>query len=132
MKKKTVTKKTKPSILYILEETTKSAFPLAICKKDGAGWVVPDEAAKILSRNLIALKADPANPRMKLACSEERDFQMKTAGYYVTTPNEWGIIPTLKANVKWIWMWMYWSAMKYSRLALYKIQYRAERCRPKK
>ena len=116
----------KPNVLYVLEESTKSAFPLAFNSGKGKGWVVPEEMADVLSKCMIALLTDPKNPRMKIVSTAERDYHLKVQGYRLTVPNEWSLWPTVKALAKWTCLWIYWNLMKYAKFTLLKVTYRAE------
>ena len=116
----------KPNVLYILEESTKSAFPLAFNSGKGKGWVVPEEMADVLSKCMIALLTDPAHPRMKIVSTAERDYHMRVQGYRLTVPNEWSLWPVARAMFKWLGLWIYWTLMKYAKFAQLKFAYRAE------
>ena len=116
----------KPNVLYILEESTKSAFPLAFNSGKGKGWVVPEEMADCLSKCMIALLTDPKNPRMKIVSTAERDYHLRVQGYRLTVPNEWTIRHVTKACAKWFFLWGYWNAMKFLRFVQLKVAYRAE------
>ena len=115
----------KPEVLYILERSTKSAFPLAVSY--GKGWVVPKELASELSKNMVALTTKPGLPQMAILSTAERDFHLRSQGYMITTPNQWALWPTVKALVKWAFLFAYWTVIKYSRLAMLKFCYRAEK-----
>ena len=116
----------KPNVLYILEESTKSAFPLAFNSGKGKGWVVPEEMADCLSKCMIALLTDPKNPRMKIVSTAERDYQLRVQGYRLTTPDNWTVRHVAKACAKWFFLWGYWNTMKFLRFVQLKVAYRAE------
>ena len=117
--------KVQPDALYILERSTMSAFPLAVSY--GRGWVVPKDLADGLSKNMVALLTKPSSPQMTILSTADRDFHLRSQGYKITTPNEWAYWPTFKAAVKWAFLLAYWTAIKYTRLAMLKLCYRAEK-----
>ena len=107
-----VGKFTKPVILYILDEGTKSAFPLAFGSERGKGWVVPKGVADELTKCLIALMGDRANPRMRIISSAERDFAIRVQDYSMTTVNKWSLWFSISAAAKWFGIYLYWQGMK--------------------
>lgn len=117
--------KVQPDALYILERSTMSAFPIAVSY--GKGWVVPKDLAAGLSKNMVALLTKPSVPQMSILSTAERDFHLRSQGYKITTPNQWAYWPTFKALVKWVALLLYWNAIKYTRLAMLKFCYRAEK-----
>lgn len=102
----------KPVILYILDEGTKSAFPLAFGSERGKGWVVPKGMAEELTKCLIALRGDRANPRMKIISSAERDFALRVQGYSITTVNKWSLWFSIRGAAKWAGIYLYWQGMR--------------------